>query len=421
MTIRSASFWPFAANSIWNLSIATSAVYVAAGLTPRTEVSQATDTQYYLLDATQTDRTMYDNSSGSPNANDTGTTPLMQGGKQVTISIADSFIVPVSSHNNGWAALSGYDDTTLIEGGSFCRPGAAGGDPVASVWGSKGIPYDTLTGSGLTGGLGGSGMSAPGGTIRLGEFTNGTEPSLDANIRHVLKGNLCHHQDSSAVRGGYNGYALGTNPSYSGQSDGPGFRWPATKADGYATDDGMYGRPLDSKGRAYLGVLGSGSHADAPVSGSVPAVRPGALLALRPSDVTMVSGVVTKVGSWTILSTPGAKIAWTMMNYGFYVVNDTGVGSRFALCTEATYPGATVPDVATEFQNLYGMAFDTGLRDTDWAKDIENIFYHLYVVDNNPPSQVGGQVGGAGRLQDANPIPPFTAPAGGTGVGFVRL
>ena len=120
-----------------------------------------------------------------------------------------------------------------------------------------------ITGDGIRGAHGGSGMSSIGGTIRLGELVpNGI-------IRHALKVNL------------YAQKYLAYN-----EDETPGYRWPAIRADGYANES-TYGGPN-------------------------PALEMGALLALLPNfDVN------------SLQTEPGRIIATAFINYGGYVVDDT--------------------------------------------------------------------------------------------------
>lgn len=183
-------------------------------------------------------------------------------------------------------------------------------------------PSANLYTDGIRGAHGGSGLSSLGGTIRLGELVPGAPP-----IRHVLKVDL----DGSA-----NYWPIG-------------FRWPAVKEDGYGPQ--RYG-------------------------GAVPALKMGALLALPAS---------LNLASLNLQTGPGRMIAWTLQNYGAYVVDDAA-RSVYAIATETGPTGS----VATQFQSAWGFPFVTGVNDTPWARDIATIFAHLVVVDNNSPTTVGG-------------------------------
>jgi len=124
--------------------------------------------------------------------------------------------------------------------------------------------YQSLKGDGMQGGgQGASGMSALGGTIRLGELVG------DKPIRHVIKvnpwaGKYCHY--SSAI---------------------PGWKWPAKRADGYAASG--YNRDGD------------------------PDIVMGSLFAIPP-DVTEQS--------LDLKTAPGKKLFFTLQNYGAYFTED---------------------------------------------------------------------------------------------------
>jgi len=121
----------------------------------------------------------------------------------------------------------------------------------------------SLRGDGLDGGgQGASGMSALGGTLRLGELV-GERP-----IRHAIKINpfaarYCHYS-----------------------KEVPGWRWPARRADSYAE-------------KTY--------------KGSDPALVMGTLLALKPEATPERLGLET---------VPGRKLFFTLQNYGAYFTED---------------------------------------------------------------------------------------------------
>ena len=88
------------------------------------------------------------------------------------------------------------------------------------------------------------------------------------------------------------------------------FRWPAVKADGYAV--GWYGAATGNTNTA---------------------MRMGALLAIPPSVDLASLGLQTE---------PGRQIAWTLQNYGAYVVDDT-YGPSFAIEAERGRAGTCAP------------------------------------------------------------------------------
>src|SRR5207237_5611727 len=128
------------------------------------------------------------------------------GGVLFNAPIPNDFVVPGNHAGssdgdtpNAAAAFLAADGHTLIQHQPFARCTAGG--PATSHYL---FPTEDLLGTGRTGSHGGSGLSALGGTVRLGELVPG------GAIRHALKLNI------DAVN------------FYSGFS---GFRWPATKSD----------------------------------------------------------------------------------------------------------------------------------------------------------------------------------------------
>ncbi len=229
---------PFADTSIWNTLVNAGAILVPAKLPPRTIRSMTMDMEFPLDDLSQP------------------TLQLTAAGHTYTVH-APANMISSGQANDAYSAL--LAGGALIEGGKFTRP-TAGGPATADAAKPEGL----ITGDGLTGGLGGSGMSVLGGQIRLGELVKGA-----TEIPHTLKGNLFGSTD------------LFRSPCY---------RWPATKCDSYAQS-------------------GAGNPA---YNGKVEACRMGALLVLPASF--NVAG---------LLSEPGRIIAATLQRRGLYVVNDT--------------------------------------------------------------------------------------------------
>src|ERR687887_546147 len=182
-----------------------------------------------------------------------------------TAPIPSDFVIPGSHQGsedgdtpNAATAILAADGHTIIQTQPFAR--CAGYAPTAHyMFGSE-----DLYGTGETGSHGGSGLSALGGTVRLGELVPG------GTIRHSLKLNL----DSVNY---YGGTPNGAGPK------GAGWRWPAWKQDGY-------GYP-----------------------GSNPAVGMGTLLAVKP-DFPMSS----------LETEPGRILAQAFQNYGGYIVDTSG-------------------------------------------------------------------------------------------------
>jgi hypothetical protein len=193
------------------------------------------------------------------------------------------------------------------------------GGPLTAGWLAE---DEDIYGDGILGAHGGSGLSSIGGSIREGELT-GPDP-----IRHALKVNLWGERWLSA--------------------DDDGHRWPAVHADaGY--DD-------PESGNVY--------------GGEVSALRMGALLAIAP-DVHL--------SSLGLRTAAARKIAWTLQNYGAYVVDNT---------TQDTHAIAVEAGAVGEFEATFGYDMDSG--EGPWYDDMMRIFEALSVVDNNGRSSIGG-------------------------------
>ncbi len=115
----------------------------------------------------------------------------------------------------------------------------------------------------------------------------------------------------------------------------------------------------------------------------------GALLAI-PQNLNLSSlGLKTQAGQ---------ELAWTLQNYGGYVVNDSA-RSVFTIRTEEGSNSFT-----SQFQSEWGFPFETtGVSGSGWADDIMAIISHLAVVTNNSSNSIGG--GGT-------PLQPLAAPLG---------
>ena len=256
--------WPFSADSIWNQPIGSGAQYEPAGLGPAAHVG--VDTQI-LLKTSEDDpeRPVLDSPTWGP-GRATGTTPL-----GFSLRVPDDWTVPDAGQDNPYGltpnanfAFLMPDGDSLLQGCKICRDKAAGPIylPEWMKWPAN-RQLVSLRGDGLDGGgQGASGMSALGGTIRLGELV-GDEP-----IRHAIKIN------PFAARYCY------------WSQEFPGWRWPAKRADNYA----------EQKYR-----------------GPNPQVVMGSLLALPPDASPEALGLTTA---------PGRKLFFTLQNYGAYFTED---------------------------------------------------------------------------------------------------
>ena len=208
------------------------------------------------------------------------------------------------------------------------------------------VPDDVdIYGEGITGAHGGSGLSAIGGTLRLGELD---EP--DDTIKHVLK---------------INDYAA-ENLFY--DSETKGYWWPAIRADGYAAS--TYGTKRTN-----------------PI---VKECRMGALLAL-PAKMN--------IEELQLETIPVKILARAFQSYGAYVVDDT-TWDVFAIITEWSPEGR----VTDEFEKAWGFPFSQKCTNTPWTRDMAKIFLNLHVVNNNTSRTVGG--GGKPLVPMAAPLSP---------------
>jgi len=193
--------WPFSRDSIWNLPIGSNARYVWGGIRHATSMAYFTDADILVLEPSAPATTVYANSDDWG----AGTRCSAQGGALFTAPIPADFVVPGSHQGspdgdtpNAAAAILAADGHTIIQTQPFARCG--GQSPTSHYM----FRSEDLYGTGETGSHGGSGLSALGGTVRLGELVPG------GTIRHSLKLNI----DSANFYPGFGGY-----------------RWPAWKSD----------------------------------------------------------------------------------------------------------------------------------------------------------------------------------------------
>jgi hypothetical protein len=255
--------WPFSYHSIWNMPIGSNAIYVDAKLESAGHVG--VDIQHILaLESHFPKREVYGSEVWGPGRCD-GTTYL-----GFTLKVPDNWIVPDAGSSpygltpNSNFALKLPNSDIVFEGSQLSRCIESG--PVyLPTWMKyeNNRKYQTIKGDGLNGGgQGASGMSALGGTIRLGELIN------EDSIRHALKINpwaakYCFYHDTL-----------------------PGFQWPAHSADNYA---------------------------ESQYSGKNPHLLMGSLLAIPPHIHIDSTGIET---------IPGKKLFFTMQHYGVYFTED---------------------------------------------------------------------------------------------------
>jgi len=317
---------PFLASSVWNTPIGSEAEFVTAGIfnasqsPPRNFFSD--DDYFFVTSASDPLTAWYKQGwwgppSGTGHCNITG--PLVD-----HLRFPHNVTVTAFGNNNG-AGLLQPDGHTLIEMQPVYRCGP--GSPILAQDCRSHCTNDIRYGNGTTGAHGGSGLSAVGGTIRLGELSHGA-----AAIQHALKLEL-YAKD-------YYWHAPNRTACYS---------WPAITCDGYA--------------------LTPGQHLE--YGGTNPWVRPGSLLALTQADRQALDAVLT--------TDPGRVVADALASYGGYLVDDTAA-TRGTICTEH--------GVTDQFKSDWDMDFDQ--TSGPWYDDLLAVFRKLQVVRNNGPDAVGG-------------------------------
>jgi len=332
---------PFSSDSIWNMPIGSEAQYVAANLdgTPGSDEwtpMPQIDDEPIILKPTAPLVALMASSAAWSGANRCNAT----GGQLAMIPVPANYTLGNSGANNS-AAILMQDGRTILQAQPFTRCTACG---IATSLLT--FPNEDLYGQGLSGSHGGSYLSAIGGSIRLGELRPGQQ-----GMKHAIKVNV----DSP-------------NALYRCQTKTQCFRWPATTADSGAVGD--YGAESNNQNTA---------------------MKMGALLAIPPS---------TNINTLGLESEPGKQLAWTLQNYGAYIVDSTG-GPAFALGAE-TGPDGSLRD---QFQADYGYPFEQRINDnTTWSRDMSRLIEALQVVNNNSTTSVGG--GGTPR----QPLAPAIAP-----------
>ena len=346
--------WPFSSQSIWNTAIGSNAEYVPAGIYrdasgvfgPPSEIHNDQD---LLVGVTTSATPLVDwiDDSGNFPGMCGATGPVRQ-----QIPIPHDFVTDCVANNNGGAVLM-PDGVTLLQMQPLYR--SAAGGPIIAWW-HTGAPQpfpwtNSILEDGALGAHGGSGLSAIGGTLRLGELLPGAPP-----IAHALKLELWAHA--------YYYY------NYSSLNYSSCFTWPAVGCDSYWNQ------------RSGPGYNGTNQY-----------LKPGALLAVPPAAAPAVAaGLVTE---------PARRILAALVDYGGYIVDDTGSErGGGALCMER--------GVTAELRAAYNVsvAIEDPLtadgQGADLYADLVAIFRALSVVVNNGPSAVGG--GGTPRQPPPPPI-----------------
>lgn len=313
---------PFASTSIWNMPIGSAAQYVPANM------SASWSDPYASMPFPDEDVIILKPTAPLVDVREStwdGNRCNVIGTRVFArVPIPTNFTNPSSNHNMASGILM-PNGRTIVNVQPLTRC-AVGGVATSIVrW-----PDSDIYGDGIDGAHGGSGMSSLGGTLRLGELRPGSQ-----GPRHALKLTVFMGE----------GHKCTTFANC--------YRWPARTADGYA---------LSRYGAARPGPV---------------AFKMGALLALPPS---------INIGSLGLETEPGRQIAWTMQNYGGYVVDDS-YGGQFGITTEVGPDGRFI----SQFKADYGIDFWQRTNGgSPWMRDIQRIVRALHIVDNNSAQSIGG-------------------------------
>jgi hypothetical protein len=336
---------PFASNSIWNMPIGSGAQYVPANLGANLNPGNANiwapfpgyDEERIFLTPTAPLTPVYYNSAGWTG----GDRCAISGSIRTSVPMPSNYVLP-SGNSNSSAVFLMPDKRTLVSMQPLARCVAGGPATSLAFNGSE-----DLYGQGITGSHGGSGLSTIGGAIRVGELRPGQQ-----GPRHALKVAI-----------------YGKGALYRCASRAECYRWPALTGDSYAV--GWYGTATNNSNTA---------------------MKMGTLLAIPPSVNISTMGLETE---------PGRQIAWTMQNYGAYIVDDTYGAPGILLNVENGGNGNKL----AEFQADYGFSFLQRVNAPNaWLRDIQRITAALAAVNNNSPTSIGG--GGTPRQPLAPPIAP---------------
>ncbi len=343
--------WPFSSTSIWNMPIGSRAIYVHANL-PAIPGNEAwalmpqLDEDIIVLTPDAPLTPVHVSDAGWSKKNRCQPT----GGILMEVPMPPDFIIPHDGGNNS-AVFLAPDRRTLLQNQPFTRCQANGMATAIAKFKSV-----DLYGEGRHGSHGGSGLSALGGSLRMGELRPGGPAP-----RHALKVDI-----------------YGKAYLFPCKEKSTCYRWPAFGADGDA-----------------VGRYGTG-HNNLVAERPPYAMRMGALLAIPANKKIAGLGLETE---------PGKMLAWTLQNYGAYIVDDSG-GPAFVLSGEKGPKGS----FQQQFKKDWGYDFEQRVRNNGpWTRDVQRIVKVLHVVDNNGPFNIGG---GGTPLQELAPA--LLPPSGGT-------
>jgi hypothetical protein len=294
-TTRDKWLWPFAQNSIWNRPIGAGAQYVPANIQ---KAQHWLADQEYLYRTKDSDPLRKVYAPGAWTKRCAGNTPSYAPDIPVpdALIVKDATAVPYSTPNNAAAFLM-PDGQTLVQLEPLAR--CVSGGPLYGYHYSEDL---NISGPGIGGSHFGSGLSALGGSVRLGELIGNTP------IRHAIKVLL-----------------WGKKWYY----PNPGFRWPASRKD----DNPKYG-------------------------GTNPDLMPGSLLAIPPQKTLKSLDLKTPASKklFRALQDYGAYIVDDAGWDAHYLAVEHGVLEEFKTAYgynfEQTY-GPFYDDMMKLFQTLH--------------------------------------------------------------------
>ncbi|MFL6671713.1 MAG: hypothetical protein ACJ8LG_00305 [Massilia sp.] len=319
---------PFASTSIWNMPIGANAQYVAANMSGNpgnniyATMPGVDPEKIFMTPTAPLTKLTYNGAAWNGGNRCTASGTLMY-----TVPMPSSYIIPNSRENNSAAFLLA-DKRTVVQTQPVTRCVAGAGGTTMAKFSNV-----DLYGAGITGAHGGSGLSALGGSIRMGEL----RPGSTTGPRHALKVNV---------------YAK--EVLYKCTTRSACYRWPAVTGDSYAV--GWYGTAKNVQNTA---------------------IKMGSLLAIPYSK---------SIASLNLETAPAKQLAWTLQNYGAYIVDDT-YAAGFALNAEDGPAGSK----RNEFKADWGYDMVQKVQNnTAWRRDMQKIVQALSVVNNNSATTIGG-------------------------------
>lgn len=332
---------PFSATSIWNQPIGTSATLAAANMnmgqsftvsfSPGTYdwgyITRLVPEEEYIF--TSGVSTSVEYSPAAWTGADRCAPSSSKAGFPFTVLMPSAYTIPNSGLNNSTAWFNVAQDTVLqAQPVTRCTAGT-------SATASEKFSDQSVTGAGTSGSHGGSNLSAIGGTIRYGEWTEINNGNT-TYFRHALKM-----------------VVPAKTWCYWGGGGGNQYRDPATVADSYASAS------------TYGGVNTQ--------------LKPGSLLTLQSSFNVAA-----------LLTVPGKALAETIKRYGVYIVDDQGDFNAIAFSHEKGPAGNAVDEFTAQFGYTFDQRPDTTPAKINFYKDVETIVAAFYIVTNNASGSYGG-------------------------------